>query len=565
MPIGEVKVRRLTGVLLAAAVVATRLPFISRKLYEFDSVDFAVATFRFSLEQVTPHFPGYILHILFAKVLLLFTRDVNLAFVLVSIILSIGSVLFLWRAGAALRGERVGFMTAVIWLVTPIFWFYGEVATSYMYEALFACAFLYFGISLLRTPEKKWLVYLFFIAISLATGARQSSVIFFTPCLVYVLLKTRQPLRVWGSGFLLFLAISAVWLAILFDFSGGIRAYFAHAGNEVVYRSQSVLFGNSIRVHAEVIAKVFLYLIASALSFIIILKVSLILHWKRTIHFIKSQLQKSTFQLTTLVAMPPFLFYIGIYFIKAGYLLNILPSLALVSGVLLDQMAIWRAERIKKASSDPLRLTRPLITRSAIIGVTLVVAFDLFIFCAPFPWLCEKYIDNAFSFDSFNNQASMLDPKIGGGRGLFLNRLFAFNSIRGVFLTDELHSEVEAAIKVESANPQNLVILGTWWHRWGYYYLPTTTIYDIRDFPLGDSLWVGRSENYVREGISDSVIRIPNQKKMLIFIRHDNPSFPGIAKQVHLERLLLPEYLDIYRITDEHFSFRWKNVRFVRD
>src|SRR5947207_13371188 len=115
MPLGEKKVRRLTGVMLIITTLLTRLPFISRMLYEFDSIDFAVATFRFSLEQVTPHFPGYILHILFAKCILLFVRDINLAFVWISILLSVGSVLFLWGAGAALRGERVGFIAAVLW------------------------------------------------------------------------------------------------------------------------------------------------------------------------------------------------------------------------------------------------------------------------------------------------------------------------------------------------------------------------------------------------------------------------------------------------------------------
>src|SRR5436190_23779949 len=115
MPLGEKKVRRLTGVLLIIVTLLTRLPFISHMLYEFDSIDFAVGTFRFSLEQVTPHFPGYILHILFAKFLLLFIADVNRAFVWISILLSIGSVLFLWRAGASLRGERVGVLAALIW------------------------------------------------------------------------------------------------------------------------------------------------------------------------------------------------------------------------------------------------------------------------------------------------------------------------------------------------------------------------------------------------------------------------------------------------------------------
>ena len=168
MPLGEKKVRMLTGSLLTGAVLLTRLPFISRMLYEFDSIDFAVATFRFSLQQVTPHFPGYILHILFAKLLLNFTSDLNLAFVWISILLSIGSVLFLWRAAAALRGERVGLIAGVLWLFTPILWFHGEVATAYVYEAFFAAGFLYLGFKLLRHPEKQWIAYALFIALSVA-------------------------------------------------------------------------------------------------------------------------------------------------------------------------------------------------------------------------------------------------------------------------------------------------------------------------------------------------------------------------------------------------------------
>ncbi|MFI5262900.1 MAG: ArnT family glycosyltransferase [Candidatus Kapaibacterium sp.] len=557
--------RRLTGLLLIVTVLATRLPFISKMLYEFDSIDFAVATFRFSLEQVTPHFPGYILHVLFAKFLLFFVSDMNLAFVWISILLSIGSVLFLWRAGAALRGERVGVITAVLWLFTPVFWFYGEVATAYLYEAFFASAFLYFGISLLRNPNKSFLVYSLFIILSLATGSRQSSIIFFTPCIVYCIWKTHQPFRLWISGLIVFLVVTAIWSAILFSFAGGVGAYFAQADSQTVYRSQSVFFGNSLQSHGAVIAKVLLYLVVSALPFIIIVKVWLLCYWKRGIAFIKEQISKSTFRFTTLVALPAFLFYIGIYFIKAGYLLNILPSMVLIAAVLLDQAAIWHAERMKGRSENKLLLTRPIITKAVMLYCSLIIAFDIGIYCIPFPWLCEKYSDNAFTFDSFNTQASMLDPKLGGGSGLFLNRLSSFNNVHGVIVTDNIHSEVLKSLKSESSDPAGLVILDTWWHRWGYYYMPQSEIYDIRDFPLSDSLWIGESQNYIRKGIADPVIHLPQQKKVLLLLRKDNPSFTSISRQVHLERIPLPEYLDMFRIIDEHFSFKWKNVTFIRD
>ncbi len=565
MPLGEKKVRRLTGLLLVAAVLVTRLPFISHMLYEFDSVDFAVATFRFSLEQVTPHFPGYILHILLGKILLLFIGDINTAFVWISILLSIGSVLFLWRAGAALRGEKVGVVAAVLWLFTPIFWFYGEVSTAYIYEAFFAGAFLYLGLSLLRNSGKSWLVYSLFIALSFATGARQSSILFFTPCIVYILWKTHQPLKIWLSGVIIFFAITGVWLGILFSYTGGAHNYYTQADSQTVYRSQSVFFGNSLHSHLAVIAKVLLYLIISALPFLVIAKVAFIRYWKKSIVFFKGQVSMPTFRFMILVGLPAFLFYIGIYFIKAGYLLNILPGIALISAVLLDQMAIWNAERIKLASQNKLLLTRPVITRTTIRYCAIIIVLDLLIFFLPFPWLCEKYVNNAFTFDSFNTQASMLDPKFGGGSGLLLNRLFSFNNINGVALTDKLHSEVLKTLKDESADPADLVILDTWWHRWGYYYMPQSLIYDIRDFPLSDSLWIGESQHYIRKVISDSIVRIAPEKNVLLMLRKDNPSFSSIAKQVHLQSIDLPEYLDMFRITDEHFSFRWKNVTFIKE
>ncbi|MEP7234104.1 MAG: glycosyltransferase family 39 protein [Ignavibacteriota bacterium] len=563
MPLGEKKVRRLTGILLVIGVLVTRLPFISKMLFEFDSVDFAVATFRFDLGQVTPHFPGYILHILFAKFLLLFISDTNLAFVVISILLSIGSVLFLWRAGAALRGERVGVVAAVLWLFTPIFWFYGEVATAYMYEAFFASAFLYFGIRLLRCPSKKWIVYSLFIFLSLATGARQSSILFFTPCVIYFCWVTRQPLKTWIGGIILFSFVTAAWSSILFWYSGGIGAYFTLAGSQSVYRSQSIIFGNQFGSHLRVIAKIFLYLIVAALPFVLIFGLSILKYPGRTNEFIRSQFRKRSFRFVALVGLPAFLFYIVIYFIKAGYLLNILPGIALASAVLLDQNVIWMAERVRRASPNKLLLTRPIITRRTIYYCVAIICIDLLIFFAPFPWLSQGYTNNAFTFDSFNTQASMLDPNFGGGSGLLLNRLFSFSCLNGIKHTDELHTNLLASLRSYSPDGSDLVLLDTWWHRWGYYYLPKSTIYDIRDFPESDSLWIGRSKNFIREGLSETEVHLESGKRILLLLRSDCPSFKAITAQVHLERVPLPEYLDIYRITDDHFSLQWKNVRFI--
>src|SRR5687767_11857001 len=116
MPLKPKQVRWITGAALALVTLLTRLPFMARTYFEFDAIDYAVATFRFSLEQVTPHMPGYIGHILLGRFFTLFTSDINQAFVWLSTMLSIVSVVFMWRAGAQLRGERVGVVAAVLWL-----------------------------------------------------------------------------------------------------------------------------------------------------------------------------------------------------------------------------------------------------------------------------------------------------------------------------------------------------------------------------------------------------------------------------------------------------------------
>ncbi|MDP4229216.1 MAG: hypothetical protein Q8916_02290 [Bacteroidota bacterium] len=545
--------------------IGSRLPFISKMLYEFDSVDFAVATFRFSIEQVTPHFPGYILHVLFAKLLLVIIYDINFAFVWISILLSVGSVLLLWRAGAALRAERVGLIAAVIWVFLPILWFYGEIATAYVYEAFFATAFLFLGSKLFRNPEKKIYAYLLFISLSLAMGARQSSIIFFAPCLVYTLVKTRQPIKTWIAGASLFLLSTIVWSVVLFNLSGGISQYFAQAGKETVYRSQSILFGNSLRGQLSVIAKVAIYLFMAVLPILTVVGSMGFAQTRRSFDFAKAQLSKPIARFVILVAFPSLLFYLVIYFMKAGYLLNVLPSIVLIGAIFLDQMAIWRAERIKRASHDTLKLTRPLITNNAIRSTAFVVALELILFLTPFPWLDDINFDNGFTRDSLNMQESIVDAKFGGGADLFLNRLFSFNNVHGVRAIDALHSSVEAALKSSGVSEDSLVLLDTWWHRWGYFYLPQAFIYDIRDFPGSDSLWLGASENHVRTGIADTLVVIPRNKTVLLLLREDHPTFASLVQQVHLKRLDLPQYLDIYRITDEHFSFKWKNVRFIKE
>jgi 4-amino-4-deoxy-L-arabinose transferase-like glycosyltransferase len=309
----------LTGAGLMLLVLLTRLPFVAHTLFEFDSVDFAVALHRFSLEQVTPHMPGYILHILFGRVLEMFTEDANTAFVWVSILLSIGSTLFLWRAAYWLRGERVALIAALIWLTNPLFWFYGEVATVYPHEAFYAAALLYFGIALYRRPSQHWRAIGLWVILSLATGTRQSSLLFFLPAILYVFVTTHQPRRIWVGSILVFAFVTAWWVAVLLSNAGGLSNYLHFASLEHIYRAQSVLFGNPIGEHLAVMAKIIVYMIVGSLPILLTLLFVFIRFSKWATEFVRENLRKPVTIYATLIAIVPLLFYFAIYFMKAGY------------------------------------------------------------------------------------------------------------------------------------------------------------------------------------------------------------------------------------------------------
>ncbi len=558
------KRQQITGVLLAVVVLATRIPFVDRMLFEFDSIDFAVALVRFDLSQVTPHMPGYIIHILFGRLMYALLHNAHQAFLTVSILLSIGSVLALWRAAYHLRGERVALITALLWLTTPMFWFYGEVETVYPHEAFFAGVILWLGISLYRNRESAWRAIGLFVALSLATGARQSSLLFFAPAVIYIMIVSKQSARVWMLAIASFAVVTAGWTLELFHEAGGFAAYLKFAQAEHIYRSQSFLFGNPIGEHVAVMGKVALYLIAGGFSCWIVVVAAIVGFRKRCIAFVRTALASQTFRFVVLVATIPVLYYVLIYFMKAGYLLNVLPSMFLCGGVLVDQIAIWLAENAKQRLGDRDRLTRPLITRRASILTAMLLVLQVCWFVVPLPGKEDERFRDAASQDSFSASVAKRYSDKGERTLAIVNRVFAYTSTAGITCNDATNEKILGALVHEwYQSPKPVTVLDTWWSRYAYFYMDFQQTYDIRTYPNA-RLAVGVEKDYLRHTVEDSIISLPHNSRTLILIRGDHPNLPQLAVQVHLKPITMPKYLELYEITDSTFSMEWNGIRFVK-
>jgi hypothetical protein len=118
---------------LVVATVVSRLPFMTRTLYAFDSANYALGIRDFyNVAFHQPHPPGYPLYVFFAKVIDLAVRDANRSLILEGILWSAVAVACTTLLGRRLYGPAVALLSGLLLFATVGFWGYGEVAYPYV-------------------------------------------------------------------------------------------------------------------------------------------------------------------------------------------------------------------------------------------------------------------------------------------------------------------------------------------------------------------------------------------------------------------------------------------------
>ncbi len=234
---------------------------------------------------------------------------------------------------------------------------------------------------------------------------------------------------------------------------------------------------------------------------------------------------------------------------KAGYLLNVVPCAILAVAVLLDQSAIWLAEGQKQRSKDKNILTRSLITKNVVVLTTVTVILNVLWFLMPWPGTDQKLYDNEDTRNSFIHGAMHRYEHSDSRMHTLANRALEYTNISGIKAVDSLNIVTMSALLSQGGNDSGQIILASWWYRWCYLLLPHAVTYDLELNPNHpDSLWVGRADEMERVNLYDSVIQFHSHSPVLLLLRHDRPDFDVVARQVHLERLPMHEYLDIYKV-----------------
>lgn len=219
--------RRRTDGWIAAGLfllgILTRVPFRSRFLYHWDSVNFALGLRRYDVLLHQPHPPGYFLYVMLGRLVHLVVGDANASLVWISVVASGVAAVGIFSLGRTVWGRRCGAVAALLFLTSPLFWFHGEVALSYMVEVPLVTV-----IALLcyrhwtGADDRVWLSA---VMLGLAGGFRPDALVLLLPLWLASTWRFRWRRTILAAG-LLALTVLA-WFLPMVMLTGGFARYWA--------------------------------------------------------------------------------------------------------------------------------------------------------------------------------------------------------------------------------------------------------------------------------------------------------------------------------------------------
>jgi hypothetical protein len=348
---------RVVAGVIAAVVLASRIPFASQTLWAWDSVLYARALEQgfhvgTDLGDQRPHPPGYFFYVGLAAIVRLVTRDSNAALVIISVVasaLTAGAVYLVARR----YGDRaLAVLVALGSASAPLVWTYGEIAMPYALLGLLSIAF---AIALRDGRARAWPAALVTsAALGLAAGLRQDLMLLLGPLWLWMLWA-----RPWRERALCVAALgvaSLAWFVPSAVLSGGFVEYVGSLSGQAARVSElSPAAGGNALVLNTLLTVYALFWGLLGFAVLLITAVLAALTVRRGLS------EDAIFFALWLI--PAALVYVTIHIGDPGYLMSMLPGLYVACAALLAPIAR--------------RAPAPVITTAALAVAIGVVVFAI--------------------------------------------------------------------------------------------------------------------------------------------------------------------------------------------
>ncbi len=322
----------ITALALFLGFLALRLPIRAEFLVNWDAVNYALGTNLFSLEHHQPHPPGYIGYIALGWLFNHLTGDANISFTLLSVISGAAAPTVLFLMASYFMSWRYALVTAVTFGLSPLVWYYSEVALGYSLAMAMALFFLWTGYKA-RAKNSPRFLYAATVFLILLGSIRQSGALFLIPLWLYLAWSFPWRYR-FRAGSLLFFG-NLAWLLPLIFLAGDPLAYIrASAGLAGLAVAPTSLFSLNVFGLACNLAFVAAGILVGVNAGLLIIGLG---HWSRTRPLAHLRPGDKTFFLLWLG--PSLATYVLVHTGQLGYILLLLPIGYLWAGMALSAMA----------------------------------------------------------------------------------------------------------------------------------------------------------------------------------------------------------------------------------
>ena len=305
----------------------TRWPFRSVFLFSWDSANYALAMERIDVAAHRPHPPGYLAYIAVGRAIDSVIRDANASLVAWNIVATMLAILFLVRlAWEVAEGSprRLAYASGagVVVGLSPLLWFYGEVAEIYVSEMLAALAIVYtsWRVSQGRAGALYWSA----ACVPVAAAFKLTTAVLLLPMVLYAWRRASGPRLKAGALFAACAAaIAGAFLWITPDLAAIVWQQFesSTSGTRLIAAAGSDVFETFNQNSRNVLI--------ATIAMLGPINLLALLYWTVRDRQLPAALPRPVMWLWML----PWLFVsFGIHIAKPGYLLPLLPLAALILG-----------------------------------------------------------------------------------------------------------------------------------------------------------------------------------------------------------------------------------------
>lgn len=526
----------LIPVFLSVLIIITRVPFVSKYLYEWDSVNYALGFEKFNILNHQPHPPGYIFYVGLGKSLNLLFNDPNHAMIFISIFFSILTAILIYFLAKEMFSRQFAVIAALLLIFNPLFWYYGEIATIYPSEAFFASLIAFLSYNVFKGKEKYF--YPSILILGLSGGFRQDLIIFMFPlwmfCMFY---NNKNPVRFLKAILVLIPAV-LVWFIPTILFSGGYDLYSQASATlyKMCFPRSSLIFGSTLINQLSALGAYFSWL-TIGLTFIGAFIIALFnkYHGIGPIHLFRLNIRNPKMIFVTLWILPASFIYIMVHIAKPGYILVFVPVLSIILAYFVSELCKDLNAKYESYS------TRKWLA----IILTIVVIFNSTFFLTPYDI----------------NEEMLWETPIGSMNS-YEGALWAVDS-SFLYTSEKIYSNdhstqvyLDAISRVPGSNSNNTIIImgemnrgneGFNWRK-AMYYLPSYQIYyliEIDGFIANP--WYGYNHTNIWADSSVFKINLNKSTEKIIWIISDKSNyFHQITSQIQVKTIELPDGKKIY-------------------